>query len=106
MKQKFQILSPESQSTARVKGISIDITPICRIAKLLDQCERETLNLLFTPGESDRCQAASNPHQSYAVCFATKEAVGKALGTGLAGIGWNEIEANITHGRLTIHLYG
>jgi holo-[acyl-carrier protein] synthase len=46
-------------------------------------------------GEIDRCQSTSNPHQFYALCFATKEAVGKALGTGLAGIGWNEIEANI-----------
>ncbi len=105
-KQKTETLSPESESTARVKGIGIDIIPIYRITKLIDQYDRETLNLLFTPGEIDRCQAASNPHQSYAVCFATKEAVGKALGTGLAGIGWNEIEANITHGRLTIRLYG
>jgi holo-[acyl-carrier protein] synthase len=109
------MMLPEHQWTAGVKGIGIDITPIDRIARLIERCDcpkgaarsdRETLNFLFTPGEIDRCQSASNPHQSYAVCFATKEAVGKALGTGLAGIGWNEIEANITHGNLTIHLHG
>lgn len=97
---------PEREWTAGVKGIGIDITPIDRIARLIERCDRETLNLLFTPGEIDRCQSANNPHLSYAVCFATKEAVGKALGTGLAGIDWNEIEANITHSRLTIHLHG
>ncbi len=106
---------PERESTAGVKGIGIDITPIDRIARLIERCDcpkgsakgdRETLNFLFTPGEIEHCQSANNPHLSYAVCFATKEAVGKALGTGLAGIGWNEIEANIIHGKLTIHLHG
>lgn len=97
---------PEREWTAGVKGIGIDIAPIDRIARLIERCDRETLNFLFTPGEIDRCQLANNPYLSYAVCFATKEAVGKALGTGLAGISWNEIEANITHGRLTIHLHG
>jgi len=104
--QESEALSPEYESTARVKGIGIDITPIYRITKLIDQCDRETLNLLFAPDEIDRCQAAHNPLQSYAICFATKEAVGKALGTGLAGIGWNEIEANITHSKLIVHLHG
>jgi holo-[acyl-carrier protein] synthase len=94
---------PES---LRCKGIGIDITSIPKIAKLIDLYDREALSLLFTPSEIDRCQAASNPYQAYAVCFAAKEAVGKALGTGLAGIGWNEIEANIDRSRLTVHLYG
>jgi holo-[acyl-carrier protein] synthase len=96
----------EREQTARVKGIGIDITPIPRIARLINRCDRQTLDLLFTPSEIDCCQAASNPHKFYALCFATKEAVGKALGTGLAGIGWNEIEATITHDRLTVHLHG
>lgn len=99
-------MSPERSCPARFKGIGIDITPIQRIARLIERYDRETLNFLFTPGEIDSCQSASDPHQSYAVCFATKEAVGKALGTGLAGIDWNEIEANTTHDRLTIHLHG
>jgi holo-[acyl-carrier protein] synthase len=73
---------------------------------LIDRYNGETLNLLFTSGEIYRCQSTSNPHQFYALCFATKEAVGKALGTGLADIGWNEIEANIAHDKLTVHLHG
>ena len=89
-----------------VKGIGIDITPIPKIARIIDRCDRETLNSLFTLNEIDYCQSTSHPHQFYALCFATKEAVGKALGTGLVGIDWNEIEANITDEKLTIHLHG
>ena len=100
------MLSFEGEWTVGIKGIGIDITPIDTIAKLVERYDRETLNLLFTPSEIDRCQTASNPYQLYALCFATKEAVGKALGTGLAGIEWNEIEANISLNRLIIHLYG
>lgn len=96
----------EHEQITGVKGIGIDITPIPKIARLIDRCARETLNSLFTANEIDYCQSTSNPHPFYALCFATKEAVGKALGTGLAGIDWNEIEANITHDQLTIHLHG
>lgn len=99
-------MSPECEWTSEVKGVGIDIAPIPRIARLIERYDNETLNLLFTLGEIDRCQSSSDPHRSFAVCFATKEAVGKALGTGLTGIGWNEIEANLTQDRLTVHLHG
>jgi len=97
---------PQAKWTSEVKGIGIDITPIPRIAKLIEQYDHETLNLLFTPSEINCCQSSTHPHRSFTVCFATKEAVGKALGTGLAGIGWNEIEANLTQDKLTVHLHG
>lgn len=96
----------EGKRAFEVKGLGIDIAPIPRIASLIKRYDRETLSLLFTLGELDRCQSSSHPHRSFAVCFATKEAVGKALGTGLVGISWNEIEANLTQDRLTIHLHG
>lgn len=87
-------------------GIGIDIASVARIAQLIDRYDRETLNLLFTSEEIDRCQAAKNPYQWFAVCFAAKEAVGKALGTGLAGIDWHEIEAIIADFQLSVKLYG
>jgi holo-[acyl-carrier protein] synthase len=95
----------EQEQITGVKGIGIDITPIPKIARIIDRCDCEILNSLFTANEINYCQSTSNPHQFYALCFATKEAVGKALGTGLSGIDWNEIEANITHDKLTIHLH-
>jgi len=91
---------------ADVKGLGIDIASILRIARLIERYDRETLSLLFTPSELDHCQSSPYPHRSFAVCFAAKEAVGKALGTGLAGIGWNEIEASFLQDRLVIYLHG
>ncbi|AKG21622.1 holo-ACP synthase [Calothrix sp. 336/3] len=90
----------------QIKGLGLDITPIYRIARLVDRYDSETLNLLFTAKEIHYCQSATNYHQYYAICFATKEAVGKALGTGLVSIDWNEIETEITPYNLIIHLYG
>ena len=106
MQQRSETVSSEHDGKTGIKGLGIDITPVHRMARLINQCDCETLSLLFTPGEINLCQSASNPYQAYAVCFAAKEAVGKALGTGLADLGWNEIEANLTHGKLTIHLHG
>lgn len=116
------MMSPESGRIAEVKGLGVDIASISRIARLVERYDtpngtlrdtpdgtlrdRETLNLLFTSGEIDRCQSSSHPHRSLAISFATKEAVGKALGTGLVDINWNEIEANLTQDRLNVQLHG
>ena len=102
----YQTPDSRLKDAGLVKGIGIDIAPISRIAKLISRYDRETLSLLFTPNEINQCQSASHPDRHYAVCFSTKEAVGKALGTGLVDIGWNEVEANVTNNRLTISLFG
>jgi len=91
---------------AEIKGIGIDIAAISRVATLVDRYDRETLSLLFTPNELDQCQGSPYSDRYYAVCFSTKEAVGKALGTGLVDIGWNEIEAQVWNAELKINLYG
>ena len=96
----------KQKETNGIKGVGIDIIPVHKIARLISQNDCETLKLVFTPSEIDICQSARNSYQYYSVCFATKEAVGKALGTGLAGVDWNEIEANITYRKLTIELHG
>ncbi|WP_427156893.1 holo-ACP synthase [Aliinostoc sp. HNIBRCY26] len=89
----------------QIKGLGLDIIPIQRIARIVDRYDSETLNLIFTAKEIERCQSANDSHQYYAICFATKEAVSKALGTGLVDIDWNDIEAEITPQSLIIHLY-
>ncbi len=45
----------------------------------------------FTPAERAYCDAKPNPAQHYAGRFAAKEAIGKALGTGVP-FTWREIE--------------
>ncbi|MFG2049307.1 holo-ACP synthase [Micromonospora sp. NPDC048935] len=46
----------------------------------------------FTPGERAYCLLDRDPAQRFAVRFAAKEAVLKALGTGLSGAALREIE--------------
>jgi holo-[acyl-carrier protein] synthase len=47
----------------------------------------------FTPAERAYCDSRPNPAQSYAGRFAGKEAVGKALGFGVArAFAWRDIE--------------
>ncbi|MEN9566931.1 MAG: hypothetical protein RLZZ69_2127 [Cyanobacteriota bacterium] len=90
-----------------VKGLGVDLAYIPWMTKLVEGCDRETLKLLFTSREIDYCQSSSYPHRDFTVCFATKEAVAKALGTGITeDIEWHEIEANLTQDRLTIRLHG
>ena len=79
-----------------VKGLGVDLVTASRFTQWLDRYDQETLSLVFTPGEIKRCQTASQPDLFHAICFAAKEAVGKALGTGLVGIQWTEIEALLT----------
>jgi holo-[acyl-carrier protein] synthase len=100
---------PTSSTTSTKKmgiGIGIDIASVERITQLIDRYDHATLSLLFTSNEINYCQSADNPYQRFAVCFAAKEAVGKALGTGLVGIDWHEIEAIVSEFQLEIHLYG
>ena len=47
----------------------------------------------FTPAEQRYCDSRPNPAESYAGRFAGKEAVGKALGFGVArAFAWKDIE--------------
>ncbi len=65
-------------------GIGCDIIDVERIQRAIEKnssfCEK-----LFTPSEIAYCSQKANFFQSFAVRFAAKEAVMKALGTG-----WNE----------------
>jgi holo-[acyl-carrier protein] synthase len=73
-------------------SIGVDLASVSRIAKMVDRYDSETLTLIFTPDEIDRAQASDSIQKTYAIYFAAKEAVGKAMGTGLLGIDWHEIE--------------
>jgi holo-[acyl-carrier protein] synthase len=47
----------------------------------------------FTEAERDYCESRPNPAQHYAARFAGKEAVGKALGFGVArAFAWKDVE--------------
>jgi holo-[acyl-carrier protein] synthase len=70
-------------------------TDLIEIARVRRSLERYTgfRDRCFTRAEQDYCDGRPNPAESYAGRFAGKEAVGKALGFGVArAFAWKEIE--------------
>lgn len=76
---------------AMVVGIGIDSVLIERIRKVPDRL----FERICTPEEREYCErfGTEGRHERYAGRFAAKEAVSKALGTGIAaGVNWTDIE--------------
>ena len=72
--------------------VGTDLIEIGRIRRSLERYERFR-DRCFTPAEQAYCESRPNPAESYAGRFAGKEAVGKALGFGVArAFAWKEIE--------------
>lgn len=74
-----------------IKGIGIDIVEIKRIKKAIKK-HKNFINRLYTQLEQSYCLSKNKPHLHFAVRFAAKEAVLKALGTGFRGVRWIDIE--------------
>jgi holo-[acyl-carrier protein] synthase len=72
--------------------VGVDLIEIDRIRRALDRYP-SFRDRCFTPAEQAYCESRANPAQSYAGRFAGKEAVGKALGFGVArAFAWREVE--------------
>ncbi len=72
--------------------VGVDLIEIQRIRRALDRYPRFR-ERCFTDAERAYCDARPNPAESYAGRFAGKEAVGKALGLGVArAFAWKDIE--------------
>jgi holo-[acyl-carrier protein] synthase len=72
--------------------VGLDLIEIERIRRALDRYPRFR-ERCFTKAEQAYCDSRPNPAQSYAARFAGKEAVGKALGFGVArAFAWRDVE--------------
>ena len=72
--------------------VGIDLIEIARVRRTLERYPsfRERC---FTEAERAYCDSRPNPAQHYAARFAGKEAIGKALGFGVArAFAWREVE--------------
>lgn len=78
----------------QIEGIGTDIVDIDRIRSVILRKGQKFLERVFTGAELDYCLARKNPYPCLAARFAAKEAVLKALGTGLAGCRWTDIEVS------------
>jgi holo-[acyl-carrier protein] synthase len=77
----------------RIHGIGIDVVEVSRIAAAIGKHGELFLARIFTAAERDYCSAQKNPEQHFAARFAAKEAVAKALGTGIGEhAGWVDLE--------------
>ena len=82
----------------------VDIIEIDRIAGVLERFGERFLHRIFTAGELEYCRRRPSKLASR---FAAKEATMKALGTGVRGVGWKDIEvARAPSGAPSILLHG
>ena len=67
----------------------VDIIEISRVSQVLERYSQRFLDRVFTRGEIEYCRGRA---PNLAARFAAKEATMKALGTGVRGVGWKDIE--------------
>lgn len=72
-------------------GIGTDIVEVERIEKSINRTEK-FLEKVFTKREVDYCNSKPNRYERYAGRFCAKEAVSKALGTGIRNFKLTDME--------------
>ena len=89
-----------------ITGLGVDIVEIERMRDALERRPRMK-ERLFSAEERAYCDKRSRPEVHYALRFAAKEAVLKALGTGFSGMCFTDVEvARETSGRPVPRLSG
>lgn len=89
-----------------IVGVGVDVVDLERFRATLAR-RPALVERLFTAGERTYAEARRDPVERYAVRFATKEAVLKALGVGLGAAGWHDIEVvRDAEGRPSVVLTG
>lgn len=75
-----------------ILGIGTDLCELKRIEKAIARWGDKFAEKILSSDELKVYAQHSSPHDFLAKCFAAKEAVGKALGTGIAkGVAWQDI---------------
>lgn len=85
-------------------AIGVDIIEVERVRKVYEHHGERFLKRIFTEIEIRQCRGKVT---RLAGRFAAKEAISKALGTGLHGVAWREMEVvQLRSGRPTVRLHG
>lgn len=89
-------------------GIGTDLCDIRRIEKTLERFGERFIGRVFTETERARSEGRQERAASYAKRWAAKEAMSKALGSGVRmGVKWREMGVvNLPTGQPTMHLEG
>ena len=73
-----------------MKGVGIDIVEVKRLKGLWKRFGKSFLDRVYGEEEVTYCLKMKNPELHLAARFAAKEAIAKALGTGMKGISWKD----------------
>jgi holo-[acyl-carrier protein] synthase len=74
-----------------IVGVGVDAVDVARFRRVLDRRPR-LASRCFTVSEQSDAGRSGDRAQSLAARFAAKEAVMKALGSGLGGFAWTDVE--------------
>jgi holo-[acyl-carrier protein] synthase len=87
-----------------MKAIGVDIIETERVAQSIERFGNRFLERVYTAQELVYCNGQAG---SLAARWAAKEAVAKALGSGIGDVSWREIEVVCElNGRPTLQLHG
>jgi holo-[acyl-carrier protein] synthase len=85
-------------------SVGVDIIEIERVERALSRWQERFLHRVYTEAELAFCNGRV---PELAVRFAGKEAISKALGTGLLGVSWREMEIlTDVRGKPLVRLHG
>jgi holo-[acyl-carrier protein] synthase len=80
-----------------VVGVGVDAVDVARFRRVLDR-RPSVASRCFTAAEQSDASGSADAVQSLAARFAAKEAVMKALGSGLGSFAWTDVEVRRTTG--------
>jgi holo-[acyl-carrier protein] synthase len=85
-------------------AVGIDIIEVARVRRVFERHGERFLKRVYTEREILQCRGKP---ARLAGRFAAKEAISKALGTGIHGVAWREMEiVQLRSGRPTVSLHG
>lgn len=74
-------------------GVGTDILRVARVDDVVARLGDRFVRRILTPAEQEEFRASSQPNRLLAKRFAAKEAIAKALGTGIGrGVSWQDIQ--------------
>ena len=89
-------------------GLGVDIVEIARMRRVMERTPSFAAKV-FTEGERAYCESKANPTTHYAARFAAKEAVCKALGSGILVDGMRMTDVEVvrdSRGKPAVALHG
>jgi len=90
-----------------IEGIGLDMVEVGRLRGAVERRGDRFLRRVFTPAEVESCGDGASRYERLAARFAAKEAVLKALGTGMRGVSLVEVEVEPdAYGRPHVRLHG